>query len=179
MIQYGGNCLKHFPEGLRVAASTNKKVMVERFDRSALPGYAHKNAFLTPDAVEIMGVNGTLTRLERDQIKAVLFVRELTESLEMPPWIFHARPKINGLWVRLKFRDGESREAMMANNLLDLTADGILVTPPHLAGNVMQAFVLRAALVEVSVLGVIGSPLRRPAVVRKGAQQIDLFGAES
>jgi hypothetical protein len=160
-----------------LGASTSKKVVIERFDRPPLAGFANRNSYLTSDHVEILVPEGTFTTIALHQIKAVQFVRDFPpDNAPAVPWVFQARPKMNGLWVRLTFTDGEAREALIVNNLLELSATGLMVTPPNLAGNVMQAFIPRFALREISVLGVVGSPLRRPAPPKRTADQISLFG---
>lgn len=157
-------------------SSGNKKVVIERFDRPPLLGYVNRNAFLVDNHVELLGQEGSLRRIPLEEVKCVQMVREFPQDpAAQVPWVFQARPKLNGLWVRLRLSDGDSREGMFANNLLEVSAIGLQVTPPNLAGNVMQAFFPRTSLVDVTVLGVIGSPLRRPATKPKPQSQIDLF----
>jgi hypothetical protein len=60
-----------------------------------------------------------------------------------------------GLWVRLRFRDQETLEGLVANDLLRLSPYGYLLTPPDLNGSYQRAFVPRAALATLEVLAVI------------------------
>jgi hypothetical protein len=55
---------------------------------------------------------------------------------------------------------------------------GLTVTPPDANSNVQRIFVPRAALEELTVVGVIGSPMRRPRKKRvlPAGQQAGLFG---
>jgi hypothetical protein len=162
-----------------VASGANKKVLIERFDRPTLVGYANRNAYWSADGLEMLDLHGQVARVPAAQVKTVLFVRDFPDdpTQQQPAWVFQARPKMNGLWLRLRFQDGDTREALMANNLLDVLADGLMVTPPNLAGNTMQAFIPRTSVTELAVLGVVGSPLRRPASEKKkGEEQIGLFG---
>ena len=47
--------------------------------------------------------------------------------------------------------------------------------PPNPGINNQRVFVPRAALTELQVLGVVGSPLRLPKVKPKPKEQIELF----
>jgi hypothetical protein len=73
---------------------------------------------------------------------------------------YATRPKMAGLWVRCLFRDGDSMEGIVANNLMLMEPLGFHVVPPDPTFQNQRIFLPRAALKEVQVLGVIGSPLR-------------------
>jgi hypothetical protein len=75
---------------------------------------------------------------------------------------FLSRPKLNGLWVRLLYRDDEAIEGLLANDLAELLDVGIQLTPPDLHGNTMRMFVPRTAIEELKVLGVVGVARRGP-----------------
>ncbi len=80
--------------------------------------------------------------------------------------------------MRLRFRDGDSIEGMLANNLLLFEPDGFSIIPPDPTFQNQRIFVPRAALAEVQVLGVIGSAVKRRPAKRapKDEGQIELFG---
>ena len=59
---------------------------------------------------------------------------------------FATRPKSPGLWVRLVFRDGDSIEGMLANNLMLLEPAGFCIIPPDPTFQNQRIFVPRAAL---------------------------------
>jgi Family of unknown function (DUF6982) len=150
---------------------------VRRFDREALQGYIHPFSFLQPDGVELLSAEGNVSRIPYEEIKTIAFVREFEVSPEPERRTFQARPKMAGLWVNLRFRDGETLEGVMPNNLLQVEHHGFTVIPPDSYGNRQRIFAPRAALAAVEVLGVIGSPLkRRKAKPAAGAkEQIGLF----
>ena len=53
------------------------------------------------------------------EVKAVLFVRDFDPTADTNLRRgFLSRPKLDGLWLRLTFRDGDVQEAVMPNNLL-------------------------------------------------------------
>jgi hypothetical protein len=82
---------------------------------------------------------------------------------------------MDGLWVRVKFRDGEVMDGILANNLLLLEAQGFTLVPPDPYANNQRLFVPRIALSELQVLGVVGSPLRRRKPKPVAKEQIGLF----
>jgi hypothetical protein len=96
-------------------------------------------------------------------VRAVYFVREFTGKFEPERKSFLSRPKLDGLWVRLKFRDGELLEGVVPNDLLALFDTGVQITPPDLNGEAVRIYVPRSALAEMTVLGVIGIARRKAA----------------
>ena len=79
--------------------------------------------------------------------------------------------------MRLLFRDHDSIEGVVSNNLMLLEPAGFSIVPPDPSFQNQKIFVPRAALAEVQVLSVVGSPLRRQArkVVEPAKDQISLF----
>jgi hypothetical protein len=159
-----------------VAGSTSKKVIVERFDRPPVKGYVNLQTWLQPEGAEILGLGGAVMSLPYSEIKVVCFVMDL--DLDPPGRerrTFTTRPKSEGLWVRMVFRDGDYLDGLLANNLLQMEAQGFTITPPDPGSNNQRLFVPRAALKELKVLGVVGSPLRRRKRVPPSEEQIRLF----
>jgi hypothetical protein len=142
-----------------VAGSTTKKVVVRRFDREVLTGFVNVFSYLQPNAVEILRPDGTLALLPYDEVKSVCFVKDFEAESE-PGKIFMTRPKLEGVWVRMLFRDGEVLDGILPNNLLAWDIMGFTVTPPEPDSNNQRVFVPRSALKTIQILGVVGSPLR-------------------
>jgi hypothetical protein len=156
-----------------LASSTNKKVHVQRFDREPLAGFVNPATYLTPNGIELLQVNGTVAVLPYGDVKLVGFVREFPgPDTAVPRRSFISRPKVDGLWVRLRFRDNDELEGIMRNNLLTMEPPGFDIIPPDGA---QRMFVPRAALAEVQVLGVVGSPLRVRRDKPAPKEQIGLF----
>jgi hypothetical protein len=150
-----------------LTSSTTKKALIRRFHRETLAGYVNPATFQHPLGVELLSAEGQVAIIPYDEIKTVDFVREFE--------VFHTRPKMAGLWVSLRFRDGDSSEGILPNNLLQIEHHGFSVAPPDLYGNRQRVFVPRAALLAVEVLGVVGSPLKRRQAKPAPAGQIGLF----
>ena len=64
------------------------------------------------------------------EIKSIAFVRDFETATGRSARTFHTRPKMDGLWVRLQFRDGDGLEGVMPNNLLQVEHYGFRVMPP-------------------------------------------------
>jgi hypothetical protein len=160
-----------------VAASTNKRVLVARFDRETLAGFVSSPGGLETGALELLTPAGSVVEVSYAEVKAVCFVRDFEGG---ETWRQHraflTRPKSAGLWVRLHFRDGDSIEGVIANNLMQLEAAGFSIVPPDPTFHNQRIFVPRAALADVQVLGVIGSPLRRrPKPTAQDEGQLEMF----
>jgi hypothetical protein len=160
-----------------VAQSTNKKVLLTRFNREPVEGFVHASADFDQEAIEILTPSGTLVRVPVIETKAVCFVRDFDAG---ETWRDHrtflARPKTPGIWVRLLFRDGDSVEGMLQNNLLLLDPAGFSIIPPDPTFQNQRIFVPKSALSEVQVLGVVGSPLKRRQPKKPaGEDQLEMF----
>lgn len=161
-----------------MAGSTTKKVLLRRLDGATVAGYASPQTYLRPEGVEVLTRDGQAVVLPYPEIKAVFFVREF----EVPAGadekkLFQSRPKLEGLWVRMRFRDDDLMDGVIPNDLLLLSDKGVTVTPPDPYSNNQRIFVPRQALKELTVLGVIGSPLTKPRRKPRptAKEQIELF----
>lgn len=158
-----------------MAASTTKKAIIRRFDRETLSGYLNSDSFLQPGGVELLTVEGNVAIVPYAEIKVIAFVREFAELEQAGRQVFNNRPKTEGLWVALQFRDGDALEGIMPNNLLQVERYGFTVMPPDPGGNQQRVFAPREALRAVQVLGVVGSPLNRRKTKPATKEQIGLF----
>jgi hypothetical protein len=158
-----------------LAGSTTKKALIRRFEKESLAGYVNPASFLQPAGVELLSAQGNIASVPYEEIKTISFVRDFASGGEAGRRVFNTRPKMEGLWVSLQFRDGDVMEGVMPNNLLHLEAYGFNVIPPDPYGNHQRIFVPRAALRSVEVLGVVGSPLKKRKAKAAPKEQIGLF----
>jgi len=154
--------------------STHKKVIVRKTDRDTVNGYVSPSRFVHDGKLELLNTTGNVVGIDLTDIKCVFFVREFGDSDSLPRKTFTTRPRAEGLWVRIKFKDGEILEGLMPNDLSLTTAEGFLINPPDLRSNVQRMFVPRTALESLNVLAVIGATRRqrRPTDIR----QVPMFG---
>ena len=136
-------------------------------------GYLNPARLPQAHMVDVLTPDGTHEELPLEKVRAIYFVRDLEEDIEMERKSFLSRPKLDGLWVRLRFRDGGSLEGVIPNDLLGFQDNGLQMTPPDFNSNTDRIFVPRAALTELTVLGVVGIARRKPATA--GALQPRLF----
>ena len=157
-------------------ATTHKKVIVRKMDRDAVNGYVGA-AFVADGKVELMNTAGNVVTIDLRDIKGVYFVREFGDAEMLGRKTFTSRPRMEGLWVRLRFRDNEVIEGMMPNDLLQDGAEGFSIIPPDPQSNAQRIFVPRSALAEMSVIGVIGEkrPGRRGGRRPEDTRQVPMF----
>jgi hypothetical protein len=159
-----------------LASSTTKKVLIRRFDREPLVGFVNPQVYLLEGGIELMTQGGAVTMVPYEDVKSVCFVKDFdTAESEPERKVFNTRPKTDGLWVRMTFRDDEVMEGILANNLMLLEPHGFTIVPPDPYSNNQRIFLPRAALKELQVLGVVGSPLKRRKPKPQAKEQIGLF----
>ncbi len=146
----------------KTPASTHKKVIIELLERKLLRGYLNPTQIPEAEMVDLLTPNGEHEEVSLGKVRAIYFVRDLQQDIEMERKSFLSRPKLDGLWVRLRFRDGESLEGVIPNDLLGLLHNGLQMTPPDFNSNTDRIFVPRTALTEFTVLGVVGIARRKP-----------------
>lgn len=161
-----------------MAGSTTKKAILRRFEKEPLAGYVNPLSFLQPEGVEVLSALGRVTLVPYGEIKTVSFVRDFEDAADAGQRVFHSRPKMEGLWLSLEFRDGEVMEGILPNNLLQVERYGFTVIPPDPYSNNQRVFAPRLALRAAEVLGVVGSPLKRRRVKPVPKEQIGLFDDE-
>ncbi|HUB33600.1 MAG TPA: hypothetical protein VMA31_11245 [Bryobacteraceae bacterium] len=146
-----------------MSPSTTKKAILRRYDKEPLAGYLNPASFLQPAGVELLSADGRISTIPYLDIKSIAFVRDFSLPAASERQVFQTRPKMEGLWVRLHFRDGDILEGVMPNNLLQIELYGFSLVPPDSFSNQQRVFVPRVSLQSVEVLGVVGSPLKRRA----------------
>ena len=156
--------------------STHKKVVVRKMDRDSINGYVAPANFVHEGKLELLNTAGNVVAIDLKDIKGVYFVREFGDSESLSRKTFTSRPRTEGLWVRLRFKDNEVLEGMMPNDLMQNTADGYLINPPDLRSNTQRIFVPRTALESLTVLAVIGATRRRKKGLPADTRQVPMFG---
>jgi hypothetical protein len=159
----------------RAPASTHKKVVVVFMDKKALRGYLSPARLGQSEPIDVLTPDGEHEQISLAKVRAIYFVREFSDDFEPERKAFLSRPKLDGLWVRLRFTDNETLEGVIPNDLLSLIDNGLQITPPDLNSTTDRIFIPRSALSEVTVLGVVGISRRKPAAAAAAANQPRLF----
>ncbi|MDR3764723.1 MAG: hypothetical protein P4M01_11560 [Acidobacteriota bacterium] len=142
-------------------ASTHKKVIVRKMDRDSVNGYVVAEDFLANGKVELLNTAGNVLHIDLAEVKGIYYVREFADFNSLQRKTFTTRPRVEGLWLRLRFRDGEILEGLMPNDLTQVRPEGYFLNPPDTRGNIQRIFAPRAAVAELTVLAVIGAASKR------------------
>jgi len=145
-------------------------------DRDSINGYVAPANFVREGKLELLNTAGNVVTIDLTDIKVVYFVREFGDADSPSRKTFTTRPRTEGLWVRLRFKDNEILEGMMANDLSLTAAEGFLINPPDLRSNTQRLFVPRSALESLTVLAVIGATRRHRRGVTVDTGQVPMFG---
>ena len=121
------------------------------------------------ESFDLLTPDGEHEEIPRAKVRAIYFVSDLNEEFSPERKSFLSRPKLDGLWVKLRFRDGEMLEGVIPNDLLAFLDNGLQLTPPDFNSNADRIYVPRGAIAELTVLGVVGVARRKPAA-EKAAQ---------
>ena len=156
----------------RAPASTHKKVVIVLADKKPIRGYLNPTRLGQADPIDLLTPDGEHQEIPLAKVRSIYFVREFSDDFEPERKAFLSRPKLDGLWVRLRFRDDDVMEGIVANDLLDMLDTGVQLTPPDLHGNNLRMFIPRSALAEMKVLGVVGIARRAPRDSRAGATAV-------
>lgn len=131
-------------------------------DRKPLRGFLNPNSLGESQNIDLLTPDGEHQEISLAKIRSIYFVREFSDEFEPVKKVFLSRPKLDGLWLRLRFIDDETIEGVVPNDLLSLLDNGLHITPPDLSGITVRIFVPRTALAELTVLGVVGIARRKP-----------------
>lgn len=165
-------------------SSAHKKVIVRRFLGDTLSGYLPLSGFVRSRAsdkdrvVDLLDLSGRVSSIPLTEIKHICYVRDFnlndpTNPERLTRRTFLARPRTEGLWLRLTFRAQSAAPASEADQFeglapLDITlADdllndaGLFLIPPDIRSNTQRIYIPRAAITELQLLAVITTPSRK------------------
>ena len=131
-------------------------------DRDSINGHVAPANFVREGKLELLNTSGNVVAMDLREIKGVYFVREFGDSESLTRKTFTTRPRSEGLWVRLRFKDNEILEGLMPSDLTQNLPEGYLVNPPDQRSNTQRIFVPRTAIQTLEVVSLIGAGRRRP-----------------
>ena len=166
-------------------AIARKKVVVRSFSGEVAWGYLPQGGFVDGETIEALDTGGRVIRFVLKDVKTIAYVKDFNLDDAVDPErigrrAFLGRPRGDGLWLKLGFRDGETLEGLVRfdGQFMDslLEDRGFRMALPDARSNTQMIFVPRAALATVEVLGYIGAPAKRKAMERAAiAAQPGLF----
>ncbi len=150
-------------------AGSRKKVLVRMEDQTVQAGYLPATGVVNraTGGLELLDVAGRLVEIPLKQIRYVAYVRDFNLDDTVTPErltrkTFLARPRTEGLWVRVTFRGGDVLEGLAPLDVTlveDAMSDlGIYLVPPDVRSNTQRVFVPRVAMAGMTVVGVVTTP---------------------
>jgi hypothetical protein len=156
-------------------ASPRKKVLVRTVTNTLLWGYLSVSGIVKDGWVELLDLDGRIAPIPIGSIQWIAYVRDFNLGDTVDPErltrrTFLARPRSEGLWVRLTLVGGETLEGLAALDvsLVDglLEDRGVYLIPPDIRSNTQRLFVPRSSFTAVQVLAVITTPSKPKPGVR-------------
>ncbi|HVJ09738.1 MAG TPA: hypothetical protein VM554_15280 [Acidisarcina sp.] len=149
-------------------SASRKKAILRKLSRDWVAGYLEPTGFVSGGKLELLDLSGKVASYDLKDLKWVCFVRDFNSGeLNNPERLlrknFPARPRSEGLWLRLRLQDGDLIEGLAANDVSLIEQEGLFLTPPDTRSNTQRIFVPRSSVVEFEVLAVIGAAKRKGA----------------
>ena len=167
-------------------ASLRKPVIVRKFSRDWVAGYASAAFGRDAPALEILDLSGKVLTIAWDAVKWVCYVRDFPANEQANPERllqkrFAVRPRASGLWLRMTLTDGDELEGLAANDRSLVEGAGLLLTPPDTRSNTQRIYVPRQAIQTLEVVSLIGAGSRKRGAVTatRAETQPELFPSEA
>lgn len=141
------------------------KVVAHLADGSLIKGYLQDESFDPlsagligrglPDKIVVQIAEGGTKMVDIKSAKALFFVRTLegrNDYVELK--FFERNPQIEGLWIKIRFKDGEITEGIVHNSLPFVADPGFFLRPPDPQSNNRVVYAVKGFLSEFRVLGI-------------------------
>ena len=168
-------------------ASSNKKVILRTLANAILPGYLPLSGFVGTGsgaaAIHLLDLEGRITPIPLDTVRSIAYVRDFNLADREDPErltrrTFLARPRSEGLWLRLTLLGGDILEGLapLDLSLIDALLEdrGLFLIPPDIRSNTQRLFIPRHAFTDIQILAVITTP-SKPKTSKVTDDQPGLF----
>ena len=155
-------------------SSSRKKVILRRTSSTGhadiLSGYLPISRFVHNRSLDLLDLAGRVIPVLLNDVKLISYVRDFNLSDTVNPErltrrTFLARPRTEGLWLRITFASGELLEGLAPTDISlldDLVNDaGLFLTPPDIRSNTQRIYVPRTSIAELQLIAVITSPSKK------------------
>lgn len=108
-----------------------------------------------PEKIVLQLPEGRNQAVDVKSAKAIFFVRKLegrNDYVELK--FFERTPQIEGLWIKIRFKDGEITEGIVHNSLPFVSEPGFFLRPPDPQSNNRVIYAVKSFLTEFRVLGI-------------------------
>ena len=157
-------------------AASRKKVILRTLDQTVQAGYLPASGLLDEHGdVALLTLEGRVVPVPLGSVLWIAYVRDFNLADRVDPErltrrVFLARPRTEGVWLRLTLVGGELLEGLapldagLADGLLE--DRGLYLTPPDIRSNTQRMFVPRTAFTAMQVVGVITTPSKAPVAAK-------------
>ena len=154
-------------------ATSTKKVIVRTTTGTLHHGYLPLTNFVAQrtdlggSSFDLFGLDGRITSVALVSIRHIAFVRDFNLNDRSDPErlarrTFLARPRTEGLWVRLTLIGADQFEGLAPLDIALLDAlledGGLFLIPPDIRSNTQRLYIPRSAISAVQLLAVITTP---------------------
>ena len=155
---------------------SRKKAIVRTVEDELFTGYLPVAGFAANGLIEMLDLDGRIASIPSQRVRTIAYVRDFNLRTANPEQLtrrtFLARPRSEGLWVRLVLENDDQLEGLAAldASLLDGLLDdaGVFLTPPDVRCNTQRVFVPRTAIKEFHVVAVVTTPSRKEKAMQPG-----------
>ena len=162
-------------------SSAHKKVIVRRFtgDTPSPDTFPYPPSFaIKPSISSTSTVASSLflsTTLSTSATSRDFNLTDTANPERLTRRTFLAKPRTEGLWLRMTFRTGDLLEGLAPIDIAiadDLLHDaGFHLTPPDVRSNTQRIYVPRTSITDLQLIAVITSPSRRKTAPRRFSPQ--------
>jgi hypothetical protein len=166
-------------------ASAHKKVILRTVENTLHFGYLPLTRLLEGKSIPMLDLEGRIHPIALDSVRSIAYVRDFnlqdrTDPERLTRRTFLARPRAEGLWVRLTLTEGgEMLEGLapLDLSLLDGLLDdrGIFLIPPDIRSNTQRLYIPRHAIADMQILAVITTPSKPKTTGKPDTKQDSLF----
>jgi preprotein translocase subunit SecF len=171
-VDQGTAAERNGSEAATESTSPSTYKVVIRFEDHAVRGFAQASEIGTVEqllrndpqhSLESVRVtlpeSGEVKQVEVADAKAIFFVKTFDGDLRHRALHFHEHaPVMQGLWIRVRFQDGEAIEGIISNTHDHVLGQGFFMMPTDPNGNNKLIYVLKSRLKDFNVLGIRNAP---------------------
>jgi hypothetical protein len=161
-------------------ASPRKPVIVRKFSRDWVAGYASASFGQDATALEILEPGGKVLTIAWEAVKWVCYVRDFPSGDQANPERllqkkFAVKPRAAGLWLRMTLTDSDELEGLAANDRSLIEGTGLFLTPPDTRSNTQRIYVPRGSIQALEVVSLIGAGRGKRGTAAHTSAQPELF----
>lgn len=167
-------------------SASRKKAIVRKLSRDWVAGYVQAEDFCQDGTVELLDLAGKVILIPAAEIKWLCFVRDFNSGEMSNPErllrkTFAGRPRIEGVFLRMRLVDGDQLEGIASNDRSLITGDGLFLLPPDTRSNTQRLWIPSTTIADLETVAVITSaarrkiPPRKPAATSTSGGQPELF----